>query len=169
MQASNFGKLFSLPVDGQIAVQPLYEQNVTIQGKGVHNVVFMETQHNSVYAFDADTPAVPLWTVNLGPSVSTSDYNWAGDGPYEDITPEIGILGTPVIDPSTGTLYVVAATIENSVYYYRLHALDISERRRALRWTVGNRCQRVRTASAHPAPRPAAPEWGCIRNIRISR
>ncbi len=126
VQASNFGKLFSLPVDGQIAVQPLYEQNVTIQGKGVHNVVFMETQHNSVYAFDADTPAVPLWTVNLGPSVSTSDYNWAGDGPYEDITPEIGILGTPVIDPSTGTLYVVAATIENSVYYYRLHALDIS-------------------------------------------
>jgi uncharacterized protein (TIGR03437 family) len=126
VQPSTFGKLFSLPVDGQIAAQPLYEQSVPIQGKGVHNVVFVETQHNSVYAFDADTPAVPLWTVNLGPSVDTSDYNWAADGPYQDITPEVGILGTPVIDPATGTLYVVAGTVENSIYYYRLHALDTS-------------------------------------------
>lgn len=126
VHASTFGKVFSLPVDGQIAAQPLYTQSIPIQGKGVHNVVFVETQHNSVYAFDADTPAVPLWTVNLGPSVPASDYNWASDGPYQDITPEIGILATPVIDPSTGTLYVVAATVENSSYYYRLHALDTS-------------------------------------------
>jgi uncharacterized protein (TIGR03437 family) len=119
-----FGRLFLLPADGQIYAQPLYRQNVSIAGQGVHNVIFVATLHNSVYAYDADTAAPPLWTVNLGPSVPSTSYT-SDTGTYTDITPEIGILGTPVIDPATGTLYVVAATVENGGYYYRLHALDI--------------------------------------------
>jgi uncharacterized protein (TIGR03437 family) len=120
---AQFGRLFLLPADGQIYAQPLYQRNVTIAGQGVHNVVFIATAHNSVYAYDADTAVTPLWTVNLGPSVPSSAYD-AAEGHYTDISPEIGIIGTPVIDPSTGVLYVVAATVENGTYYYRLHALD---------------------------------------------
>ena len=116
---NKFGRLFQLPADGQIYAQPLYQANVAVAGQGIHNVVFFATMHNTVYAYDADTAAPPLWTVNLGPSVPASAY-----GSFTDITPEIGVLGTPVIDPSTGTLYVVAATVENGAYYYRLHALD---------------------------------------------
>ena len=121
-----FGKLFTLPVDGQIYAQPLYQKNVSIPGQGVHNVVFVATGHNSVYALDADTAGPPLWAVNLGPSVPSSTFDDPTFGPYTDMTPEIGITGTPVIDPSTGTLYVVAATMENGNYYHRLHALDIT-------------------------------------------
>jgi uncharacterized protein (TIGR03437 family) len=117
-----FGKLFSVSVDGQIYAQPLYQKGLVVAGK-THNVVFVATMHNSVYAFDADTPATPLWTVNLGPSVPTSNY-LSDTGPYTDIVPENGILGTPVIDPATGTLYLVAATFESAKYIYRLHALD---------------------------------------------
>lgn len=124
VQPSRFGRLFALPVDGEVHAQPLYMQNVSIGGI-VHNVVFVETEHNSVYAFDADTAAPPLWTVNLGPSVPSTVYDTA-DGSYTDITPEIGILGTPVIDPSTGTMYLVAATMENGNFYHRLHALDVT-------------------------------------------
>ncbi len=123
VQSSTFGRLFSLSVDGQIYAQPLYRQNVPIAGQGTHNVVFVATMHNTVYAFDADTPRTPLWSVNLGPSVPSTSY--ASDiGVYTDITPENGILGTPVIDPSTGAMYVVAATFENAAFVYRLHALD---------------------------------------------
>src|SRR5690349_18341456 len=111
VRSSTFGKLFSLTVDGQVYAQPLYIQNVAVNSKP-HNVVFVATQHNSVYAFDADAPGPPLWTVNLGPSVPSSSYA-TDDGPYDDISPEIGILGTPVIDSSTGTLYLVAATAES--------------------------------------------------------
>lgn len=124
VRPSGFGRLFTLSVDGQIYAQPLYMQNVAIAGQS-RNVVFVATEHNSVYAFDADAAGPPLWTVNLGPSVPSTSYDTA-DGPYRDIAPEIGILGTPVIDPSTGTLYVVAATFENGSYYHRLHALDIT-------------------------------------------
>ena len=120
----SFGKIFSLSVDGQIYAQPLYVRDVSTGG-GVHNVVYAATMHNTVYAFDADTPSIPLWSVNLGPAVPTASYT-SDMGDYFDILPENGILGTPVIDASTGTLYVVAATLENGSYYYRLHALDIT-------------------------------------------
>jgi uncharacterized protein (TIGR03437 family) len=123
VKPGSFGKLFSLAVDGQIYAQPLYQQNVAIAGKGVHNVVYIATMHNTVFAFDADAPATPLWSVNLGPAVPTDNY-LSDVGEYTDISRENGILGTPVIDPVTGTLYAVAATFESGKYFYRLHALD---------------------------------------------
>jgi len=121
---NSFGKVFSLSVDGQIYAQPLYLQNVSVPGKGAHNVVFVATMHNTVYAFDADGASTPLWNVNLGPAVPTSNYT-SDIGEYTDISPENGILGTPVIDDLTGTIYVVAASFESGKYFYRLHALDI--------------------------------------------
>lgn len=120
---AGFGRLFLLPADGQIYAQPLYLSNVSVSGSGTHNVVFAATAHNTVYAYDADTAGPPLWSVNLGPSVPSSAY---GGGGYSDITPEIGVIGTPVIDGASGTLYVVAATLESGTYYYRLHALDVT-------------------------------------------
>jgi uncharacterized protein (TIGR03437 family) len=125
VKSGAFGKLFSLAVDGKLYAQPLYMKSLTFPGKGTHNVVFAATMHNTVFAFDADAPAVPLWTVNLGPAVPTSLYT-SEEGKYDDITPENGILGTPVIDANTGTMYVVAATLENGRYVYRLHALDVT-------------------------------------------
>lgn len=124
VKPGTFGKRFSLPVDGQIYAQPLYVRGVAIPDHGSHNVVFVATMHNTVYAFDADVAGMPLWSVNLGPAVpsSTYDSSW---GPYQDILPENGILSTPVIDSATGTMYVVAATWEQSKYFYRLHALDL--------------------------------------------
>ena len=119
VNSSQFGKLFSLPVGGYINAQPLYVQNVAIPGKGTHNVVYVVTHHNDVYAFDADTQQSPLWHVNLGPSVPGKDYDL-------DDLPEVGILSTPVIDETTNTIYVVAHTKENGNYIYRLHALDIT-------------------------------------------
>jgi uncharacterized protein (TIGR03437 family) len=123
LKGASFGKLFALPVDGQIYAQPLYLGGVVMPGPATHNVVYVATAHNSVYAFDADVPGPPLWTVNLGPSVPSNVYQ-SDEGVFTDILPEIGITGTPVIDPSTGTLYVVAATYENGNFFYRLHALD---------------------------------------------
>jgi len=141
--ASQFGKLFSLPVDGQVYAQPLYMENVSIPNQGAHNVVFIATQHDSVYAFDADNPSpTPLWQVSFLSSASgvttvpCQDVYGTAYGDC-DITPEIGITSTPVIDPSSGTLYVTAKTREplgsNSCsnngaynYCYRLHALDIT-------------------------------------------
>ena len=118
-----FGKLFSLAVDGQIYAQPLYVPAVTIPSQGVHNVVYVATEHNSVYAFDADSASqtTPLWHVNLGPSMPQT----VCCAP-RDMFPEIGITSTPVIDLSTGTMYVVAETYANPVTSFRLHALDIT-------------------------------------------
>ncbi len=136
-----FGKLFSLPVDGQVYAQPLYVQNVTIPSQGSHNVVFVATQHDSVYAFDADgLTTTPLWQVsflNSAAGVTSVPSADVYPGIFTDINPEVGITSTPVIDPGTGTLYVTAKTREplGSVpctsngsyeYCYRLHALDIT-------------------------------------------
>ena len=121
VNASQFGKLFSRTVDGQIYAQPLVVSNVNIPGKGARNVVFIATMHNSVYAFDAEDPAVtlPYWQVNLGPSVPNADVA------SPDIQPEIGITAAPVIDASTSTIYLVAKTKEAGSYFQRLHALDL--------------------------------------------
>ncbi len=114
-----FGKLFSHNVDGAVYAQPLYVSNVVFPGSSTHNVVYVATQHNSVYAFDADDNtggnAFPLWSASLGNAV-----------PTQVIFPELGILGTPVIDSNSNTLYVVAFTLESGSYFQRLHALDLA-------------------------------------------
>jgi outer membrane protein assembly factor BamB len=130
VNASTFGKKFTDSVDGAIYAQPLYVAGLAIPGQGIHNVVFVATEHDSVYAFDADTAVPPLWHVSFidpAHAITTVPSNkwW-----QSDLTPEVGITGTPVIDPGTGTLYVAAKTQRSTPrglrYAYTLHALDIS-------------------------------------------
>jgi Abnormal spindle-like microcephaly-assoc'd, ASPM-SPD-2-Hydin len=133
VNSTQFGKLFSYPVDGLVYAQPLYVPNVPILDQGVHNVVYVATEHDSIYAYDADSGSpTPLWHVSFIASagvttVPSADVLVPG---CETIGPEVGITGTPVIDTSTGTLYVIARTKEtsggNSSYVQRLHALDIT-------------------------------------------
>ena len=125
VNSSSFGKKYSFPVDGQVYAQPLYVPGLTING-GTHNVVFVATEHDSVYAFDADgKQSAPFWhssfinpSAGITPAISSA-------GP-EGVSPEIGVTGTPVIDLTTGTLYAVAMTNENGNNKFRLHALDIT-------------------------------------------
>lgn len=129
---NSFGKLFTQNVDGIIVTQPLYASNVLMNDGKVHNVVYVATQHNTVYAFDADNTqgsnASPLWSVSLnngGTPDPISDFGCTGTH-YT----EIGIMGTPVIDPAKTTLYVVAKTVtgtgQTAVRNFTLHALDIT-------------------------------------------
>ena len=120
-----FGKLFQCGVDGPVYAQPLYAANLAIGG-GTHNVLFVATENDSVYAFDADDPeCVPYWNTSfLGDGITpvpAEDTNETGDIPGT-----FGITGTPVIDPVSRTMYVVANTKENGAYVYRLHALDLA-------------------------------------------
>jgi hypothetical protein len=131
VNSTQFGKIFSQNVDGDIYAQPLYVPNVSIAGLGTHNVVYVATANDSVYGFDADSGtgsnAQPLWKVNFTDPANGVTTLTNKDVHCSDlITPKIGILGTPVIDPATGTLYLVARTKENNQYYQRLHALDIT-------------------------------------------
>jgi len=129
VNSKTFGKLFSFPVDGQIFGQPLYVDNVAILGKGTMNVTYVTTANDSVYAFDADgSVTIPLWHDSfINPSQGITPIPCADTGadpcPFASV---IGITGTPVIDPSSGTLYLVAATKENGKFVNRLHALDIT-------------------------------------------
>lgn len=127
VNAAKFGRLYSFPVDGYVYAQPLYMPQVAIPGNGIHNVVIVATQHDSVYAFDADSPTPdPLWRVNfLNPDAGITTLS-ASDVNASDILPEIGITSTPVIDIASNTVYVVAATKENGTFYHRLHALDMT-------------------------------------------
>ncbi len=113
-----FGKLADLQVDGQIYAQPLYLPNLTIAGVQ-HNVVFVATENDSVYAFDADGLSdSALWKQHLGTAISNNDN--------EGIKPLLGITSTPVIDTSTGTMYVVTDGTENGHKVFRLHALNVA-------------------------------------------
>lgn len=114
VNTTNFGKLFSNPVDGQVYAQPLYMQNLSIAG-GVHDVVFVCTESNSVYAFDADTGGKTYWHTNLGTPFPA---------PCGDLTPIIGITGTPVINPASGTMYLDTKLASGPAH--KLHALDIT-------------------------------------------
>ncbi len=126
VNTSQFGKLASLSVDGQVFAQPLYMPNVTIPNQGVHNVVYVATENDSVYAFDASAnPATPLWQAAFAnPSQGITAVPCADTGTCV-IDPTYGITGTPVIDPASLTLYVVAFTKESGSYFQRLHALDL--------------------------------------------
>jgi hypothetical protein len=131
VNAASFGKLFTDPVDGAIYAQPLVKTGVTIPGQGTHDVVFVATEHDSVYAYDADHPGELLWHDSfINPAAGVTSVPTITPE-SKDLAPEIGITGTPVIDPTTGTLYVVAETLElkngAAVVVERLHALDITD------------------------------------------
>ena len=121
VNVNTFGKLFSLDVDGPIYAQPLYVPNLSIAGFGTHNVVFVATQNNSLYAFDADVAGPPLWVTSLGTPFPTTLF-----ATNSDVYSQVGILSTPVIDLASNTIYAVAETYEDSLATFRLHALDIS-------------------------------------------
>jgi len=140
---ATFGKLFSCAVDGAVYAQPLWMRGLSIGG-GVHNVIFVATQHDSAYAFDADAkPCVTYWHVNLldtlhGGTGSETSVTWNDVGNcFGDVFPEVGVTGTPVIDASTKTIYLVSASEKNptspgncsassATFFHRLHALDIA-------------------------------------------
>lgn len=140
---ATFGKVFSCAVDGAVYTQPLWVPGVTING-AVHNVIYVATQHDSVFAFDADAnPCVQLWQASL---LDTAHGGTPGEGPvfwqdvgycYGDVYPEVGVTGTPVIDPSSNTIYMVSASeippanpgpcsLPAGNFFHRLHALDIT-------------------------------------------
>ena len=130
VNSSTFGKLFSCPIDGYAYAQPLYVPNLVI-GNKTRNVIFVSTEKDSVFAFDADTkPCVQLWMKSLIPDAESQAVafpNLVMTG--TDIVPFVGITGTPVIDISASALYVVASTQTiaiNPTYGQHLYALDLA-------------------------------------------
>ncbi len=126
VNASKFGKIGFLTVDGKVDAQPLFLGDVPIPGQGTHNVLYVATEHDSVFAFDADTQAL-LWQVSmLGAGDTTSDDRQC----TEAVTPEIGITATPVIDRTrgpNGLIYLVAATEDSAgAFHFWMHALDVT-------------------------------------------
>ena len=130
VNTTQFGRLFAMPVDGKVYAQPLYVPGVTING-GIHNVVIIATEADSVYAYDADsTSSLVLWKASM---VDAAHGAGAGETPLNslattgctDLQPLIGITGTPVIDPASKTIYVEAKSTDGVNYFHRLHALDL--------------------------------------------
>ncbi len=121
---SQFGLLFTIPVTGLVDAEPLYVPELFVPNQGTHNAVFVVTEHDLAYAFDADTGA-QIWQVSLLLSGETTSDNRG----CSQVTPEIGVTSTPVIDPHMGphgTIYMVAMSKNGSVYHQRLHALDLA-------------------------------------------
>ena len=130
VNSTQFGRIFTYPVDGQIYAEPLYVQGVNVAGAGVHNVVYVATENDSLYAFDGDgTTSTPLWQLSLIPA-GGQVLGIADIGGCSNITPQIGITSTPVIDPVTNTIFLVARSkiVSGGVttYYQYLHAIDIT-------------------------------------------
>ncbi|HEY6306425.1 MAG TPA: hypothetical protein VI488_08235 [Candidatus Angelobacter sp.] len=131
---ASFGKLFSYPVDGMLYAQPLYVPHLAIPGKGIHNVVYLATQKDSVYAFDADNAKAnpsPLWFANFTDPPRVTPVPCRDNQVDCNVYPIIGITGTPVISLSNHSIYLVARTKEtdqqgHASYFSRLHALDIA-------------------------------------------
>ena len=131
VRSSSFGQLFSLKVDGDVYAQPLFLPQLEVPGKGIHDVLFVATEHDSVYAFDAKgAPATPLWKVSFLNSSRRISPVLAESAGCPFISPEIGITSTPVLDQRSGILYVLARTAENDGsgtrrFWQRLHALNV--------------------------------------------
>jgi outer membrane protein assembly factor BamB len=125
VNSTQFGKLASVTVDGYVYAQPLVVRNVSISG-GTHNVVYVATENDSLYAIDADNGSVllpPRRFINPASGITAVPSSDTGCG---DLVPQIGITGTPVIDTTTETIYLATKTKENGSYVQKLHALDIS-------------------------------------------
>ncbi len=127
----HFGKLFVIPMDGDVYAQPLYVPHLTMGGKGSHDVVFVATEHDSVYAIDAAESGAPLWRASfINPAAGVNTLS-ERDMQCGFIAPEVGITSTPVIDARSGTIYVLVRTAERGSdgvvrFYQRLHALDLA-------------------------------------------
>jgi len=122
-----FGKLFELPVDDQVYAQILYVSKLTVAG-GTHNVIYVATANNTVYAFDADVKGAPLWMRNFnGPNHPTSNAD-VGSAcvPYRDFSGNIGIVSTPVIDRTAQTMYLVTRTVEGAATVHHLRSIDLT-------------------------------------------
>ncbi len=125
VKAATFGKRFACAINASAYAQPLWVANVAIGG-GTHNLLIAATQHDTVYAFDADAaPCQTYWSKSLLAGGET--WVSSGDVSSDDINPDIGIVGTPVIDPSTKTIYVVSKSKNGSNFHQRLHALNLSD------------------------------------------
>jgi hypothetical protein len=123
VNSTQFGKLFSVAVQGFVFAHPLYMANVQNIAGGTHNVLFVATEHDILYAIDADNGTI-LWQQSFVNSVDITSV-LSREVSCGDLKPEIGITGTPVIDRSTGTIYLVTKTKETGVFVQRLHAIDI--------------------------------------------
>jgi hypothetical protein len=125
VNSNTFGKLFVISTDGRVDAQPLYVPNVSITGKGTHNVLFVATENDTLYGFDSDSGSTLWQATMLASGEVPSDDRGCGQ-----ISPEIGVTSTPVIDPAAGphgTIYLVAMSKDSSSnYHQRLHALDIT-------------------------------------------
>jgi hypothetical protein len=135
IKPASFGKIFTRSVDDQVYAQPLVIPGINIPGSGIKNIVIVATVNNTVYAFDADSANVnnAYWQVNLSPSgsraVKNSDMTGACGGNYKDFSGNMGIVGTPVIDSTTNTIYLVArsvTSVPDSIFQQYLYALDIT-------------------------------------------
>jgi hypothetical protein len=152
----NFGKLYSRPVDGEVYAQPLIISGVDVPGKGRRNILLVATMANTLYAFDADNPleVAPFWKVNFGPPIPQGDVQCC----CLDISTQIGILSTPVVDVATNTVYL-ASRNKTGFFQYRqwLHALDIRTGQqtgnspRRLNAALGNRIFDGKAQNQRPA------------------
>ncbi len=164
VNSAKFGKLGAFTVDGRVDAQPLYLSAVAIPSAGTKNVLYVATEHGSVYAFDADSingnTSAFLWKVSLmGSGETPSDNRGCGQ-----VSPEIGVTATPVIDRTRGphgAIYVVAMSKDaGGNYFHRLHALDLSDRRGTLRRT-NDSCKQPIRARATTVP---AETWSSTRS-----
>ena len=130
VQPGKFGRLYSYPVDGQIYATPLYMSGLTFPDGSVHNTVFVATEHDSVYAFDANGGGLLWQTPFIDPTNGITPFSQSDALGCGQITPELGVTATPVIDPNTGIMYVVDQFKQvvggNTTYHQQLHALDIT-------------------------------------------
>jgi hypothetical protein len=132
VNSNRFGRLFSYPVLGQVHAQPLYVPGVSIPGQGIHNVLYVATMYNRLYAFDADsnsgTNAGLLWSVNFN---TTSAFAYPETLVLQMVDAGLihpsGIEGTPVIDTSSNSIYLVVHTVENGGSIYRLHGISLTD------------------------------------------
>ena len=132
VNVNSFGALFTYILDNNkndsyVYAQPLYLPNVNIPGVGLRNVLYIATEHDKVYAFDADgVTSTAYWSVDLAGRVGGTTITTSDNTHDSYLGPQLGVTSTPVIDQTTGTMYVVANTLEGGARVQRLHALDVT-------------------------------------------